>query len=53
MFEADQKVAKRDRVLMKCFSEVLGDAASVELLKSNGVAMQLDTDNQVVRIFRV
>ena len=53
MFEADQKVAKRDRILMKCFSEVLGDIESVEFLKSNGVAMQLDTKNQVVRIFRV
>ena len=53
MFEADQKVAKRDRVLLKAFSEVLGDVASVELLKSNGVAMQLDTNNKVVRIFKV
>ena len=53
MFEADQKAAKRDRLLMKCFAEVLGKEESVEFLKSNGVMMQLDTDNQVVRIFRV
>lgn len=53
MFEADQKAAKRDRLLMKCFAEVLGNAESVDYLKENGVMMQLDTDNQVVRIFRV
>ena len=53
MFEADQKAMKRDKILLKAFSQVLGDVASVEYLKSNGVAMQLDADNQVVRIFRV
>lgn len=52
MFEADKQVIKREKVLMAAFTEVLGDTASVDYLKENGVFMQLDTDNHAVRIFR-
>lgn len=52
MFDADRQVVKRDRILFKACADILGDESAVEMLRENGVFMQLDAKNNAMRIFR-